>query len=166
MWIRITTTLIISPRNGCLMRSQGRLLSRTDALFVPYADWAPRVLRWGLAVSFLIGGGYKILFPPVYMAYFAPFFASIWPTSYVPLAPVFILAGIFEFAFGVLLLADWHSPTVAGLTVPWLFGTNLNFLVAVAQGETSVDLLALYIGLMMMALGVALLAAGEFSSSS
>jgi uncharacterized membrane protein len=146
------------------MSSQGSFLDRTDALLVPYADWAQRVLRWGLGVSFLIGGGYKILMPPVYMAYFAPFFASIWPTSIVPLAPVFVLAGIFEFAFGVALLADWHSPTVAGLTVPWLFGTNVNFVVAVAQGETSVDLLALYVGLMMMALGIALLEARGQSS--
>lgn len=132
------------------------MITRTDELFVPYAEWGPRVVRWGLGVSFLIGGGHNILAPPVYMAYFAPFFASIWPTAIVPLGPVFVLAGIFEFAFGVLLLADWHSPTVAGLAVPWLFGTNVNFVVAVAQGETSVDLLALYVGLMAMALGVAL----------
>lgn len=141
------------------MSSQRNLLDRTDALFRPYAGWSARVLRWGLGVSFLIGGGYKILAPAVYQAYFAPLFASLWPTAIVPLAPVFMLAGLFEFAFGVLLLADWHTPTVAGLTVPWLFGTNTNFVVAVAQGESSVDLLALYVGLMMMALGIALQAA-------
>jgi len=143
------------------MSSQGGLLDRTDAILDPYAGWSTRVLRWGLGVSFLIGGGYKILAPPVYQAYFAPLFASLWPTALVPLGPVFVLAGVFEFAFGVLLLSDWHTPTVAGLTVPWLFGTNVNFVVAVAQGQTSVDLLALYVGLMMMALGVALQAVGE-----
>jgi len=146
------------------MSSRGRFFDRTDRLLVQYADQASRVLRWGLGVSFLIGGGYKILAPQVYMAYFAPFFESIWPTAIVPPAPVFILAGIFEFAFGMALLADWHSPTVAGLTVPWLFGTNVNFVVAVAQGESSVDLLALYVGLMMMALGVALQAASKHAS--
>jgi len=104
----------------------------------------------------LVGGGYKILSPPVYQAYLAPLFESIWPTAIVSLGTVFVIAGLFEFAFGALLLADWHTPTVAGLTVPWLFGTNVNFVVAVAQGDTSVDLLALYVGLMMMALGVAL----------
>lgn len=143
------------------MGSQGGLLDRTDALLRPYAPWSGQVLRWGLGVSFLIGGGYKILAPPVYMAYFAPLFESLWPTVIVPLGPVFVLAGIFEFAFGVLLLADWHTETVAAVTVPWLFGTNTNFLVAIAQGESSVDLLALYVGMMMMALGVALQAADQ-----
>jgi uncharacterized membrane protein YphA (DoxX/SURF4 family) len=143
------------------MESQQGLLDRTDGLLGPYAGWSARVLRWGLGLSFLIGGGYKVLAPPVYQAYFAPLFASLWPTTIVPLAPVFVLAGIFEFGFGVLLLADWHTPTVAGLTVPWLFGTNVNFVVAVAQGASSVDLLALYVGLMMMALGVALQAVDE-----
>ncbi|MFB6295227.1 MAG: hypothetical protein ABEH66_00065 [Halobacteriales archaeon] len=146
------------------MSSRRGILDRTDALLGPYAGWSARVLRWGLGVSFLIGGGYKILAPSVYQAYFAPLFASLWPTAIVPLAPVFVLAGTFEFAFGVLLLADWHTPTVAGLTVPWLFGTNTNFVVAVAQGESSVDLLALYVGLMMMALGVALQAVEERST--
>jgi hypothetical protein len=113
----------------------------------------------GLGVSFLIGGGFKILAPPVYQAYLAPLFMSIWPTSIVPLGPVFIIAGIFEFGFGALLLAKWHTPTVAGLTVPWLFGTNVNFIIAIAQGESTVDLFALYVGLMMMAFGVALQAA-------
>lgn len=141
------------------MRSQGGLLEQADMLLVPYAGWSARILRWGLGVSFLIGGGYKILAPPVYQAYFAPLFASLWPSAIIPLTPVFILAGTFEFVFGVLLLANWHTPTVAGLTVPWLFGTNVNFLIAVAQGASSVDLLALYVGLMMMALGVALQAA-------
>lgn len=154
----------MSARDNRSMGSRVRFFDRTDALLAPYGDQAPRVLRWGLGVSFLIGGGYKILAPPVYMAYFAPFFESIWPTAIVPLAPVFILAGTFEFAFGVALLADWHSPTVAGLTVPWLFGTNVNFVVAVAQGDSSVDLLALYVGLMMMALGMALQAASDHAT--
>lgn len=138
------------------MASQQSLLDRTDMLLGPYGDRSGQVLRWGLGVSFLIGGGFKIIAPPVYQAYLAPLFMSLWPTSIVGLTPVFILAGIFEFGFGVLLLVNWHTPTVSGLTVPWLFGTNVNFVVAVAQGDTSVDLLALYVGLMMMALGVAL----------
>lgn len=141
------------------MASQQSLLDRTDVLLGPYADRSAQVLRWGLGVSFLIGGGFKIIAPPVYQAYLAPLFMSVWPTSIIPLTPVFILAGIFEFGFGVLLLANWHTPTVSGLTVPWLFGTNVNFVVAVAQGDSSVDLLALYVGVMMMALGVALQAA-------
>jgi uncharacterized membrane protein YphA (DoxX/SURF4 family) len=138
------------------MASQSGVLDRLDVLLAPYGDWSARVLRWGLGVSFLLGGGYKVLEPPVYQAYLAPFFESIWPTALVSLGTVFVIAGIFEFVFGALLLADWHTPTVAGLTVPWLFGTNVNFIVAISQGDTAVDLLALYVGLMMMALGVAL----------
>lgn len=146
------------------MSSPTRWLDRTDVLLASYSGLSDSVLRWGLGISFVIGGGFKIMAPPVYMAYLAPFFASVWPTAVVPLPPVFILAGIFELAFGLLLLADWHTATVAGLTVPWLFGTNVNFVVAVAQGGTPVDLLALYVGLMMMALGVALNATGERST--
>ena len=135
------------------------LLDRTDAILVPYADWAGAAFRVGLGVSFLIGGGYKIIEPAVYQAYFAPLFMALWPTAIIPLDLVFILAGIFEVLFGLLLLADWHTPTIAGLAVPWLAGTNMNFLVAIAQGEPTVDLLGLYVALMMMALGVALHAA-------
>ena len=148
------------------MSSPQPLLDRLDALFIPYAHRAADVLRWGLGLSFVVGGGYKILAPPVYMAYFAPLFASLWPQALVPLEPVFVLAGIFELGFGVLLLANFHTPTVAGLTVPWLFGTNVNFVVAVAQGESSVDLLALYVGLMTMALGVALLSSQSVAAPS
>lgn len=136
-----------------------RWLDRVDALLTPYADRAGAVLRIGLGVSFLLGGGYKILEPAVYQAYLAPIFASVWPTTIVSLDTVFLIAGAAELLFGLLLLAKWHVPTVAGLTVPWLFGTNVNFVIAVAQGESTVDLLALYVGLMMMAAGVALAAA-------
>ena len=135
------------------------LLDRTDALLVPYAQWAGPAVRIGLGVSFLLGGGFKILEPAVYQAYFAPIFMQLWPEALIPLDFVFLLAGAFELAFGVLILADWHTPTISGLAVPWLAGTNFNFIVAVAQGEPTVDLLALYVALMMMALGVALAAA-------
>lgn len=141
-----------------------RWLDRVDALLTPYADRAGAVLRIGLGVSFLLGGGYKILEPAVYQAYLAPIFASLWPTAIVSLDTVFLIAGICELLFGLLLLAKWHVPTVAALTVPWLFGTNVNFVIAVVQGESSVDLLALYVGLMMMAAGVALYAARQNAS--
>jgi uncharacterized membrane protein len=141
-----------------------RRLDRLDALLTPYAGRADDVLRIGLGVSFLLGGGFKMLEPAVYQAYLAPFFASIWPTAVVSLDTVFLIAGAAELLFGLLLLARWHVPTVAALTVPWLFGTNVNFIIAVAQGESSVDLLALYIGLMMMAAGVALAAARREST--
>lgn len=137
------------------------LLDRTDALLEPYAEWAGTAVRIGLGVSFLIGGGYKILEPAVYQAYFAPLFMDLWPAALISLDLVFLLAGLFEVAFGVLILADWHTPTVAGLAVPWLVGTNSNFIVAIAQGEPTVDLLALYVALMMMAAGVSLEAASR-----
>lgn len=135
------------------------LLDRTDALLEPYADWAGTVVRVGLGISFLIGGGYKILEPAVYQAYFAPIFMELWPTAIISLDLVFMLAGLFEVLFGLLILADWHTPTIAGLAVPWLIGTNTNFVVAIAQGEPTVDLLGLYVALMMMAAGVSLEAA-------
>lgn len=131
-------------------------LDRTDSWLAPYGDWSSTVFRWGLGVSFLVGGSYKMLEPAVYQAYFAPLFASLWPGALVPLDAVFVLAGLLEVAFGLLLVVEWHTPTVAGLTVPWLAGANVNFLVAVAQGEPSADLLSLYVALMTMAAGVAL----------
>lgn len=141
-----------------------RWFDRTDAWLAPYADWSSAVFRWGLGVSFLIGGAYKMLEPPVYQAYFAPLFAALWPGGLVPLDAVFVLAGLFEVAFGLLLLVEWHTPTVAALTVPWLAGTNVNFLVAIGQGEPSVDLLALYVALMTMSGGVALQAVRDPAS--
>lgn len=145
------------------MGSANERLNRTDGLLAPYAYKSGTVFRWGLGVSMLLGGGFKILEPTVYQAYFAPLFASLWPTALISLNTVFLLAGIFELLFGVLLLANWHTPTVAGLTVPWLAATNTNFIVAIAQGEPTVDLLSLYIALMMLALGVALNASREKS---
>ena len=143
------------------MNPVSRLLHRIDALLVPYSDWAGTTVRVGLGISFLIGGGYKILEPAVYQAYFAPIFMELWPTAIISLDFVFMLAGLFEVAFGLLILADWHTPTIAGLAVPWLVGTNTNFVVAVAQGEPTVDLLGLYVALMMMAAGVSLEAASR-----
>ena len=159
--LNIMSTLRQSDSQTTISSPSKQGLDRIDGLLTPYAHYAGTVLRIGLGVSFLLGGGYKILRPVVYQAYLAPLLASVWPTSLISLHTVFIIAGICEVAFGLLLLANWHTPTIAGLTVPWLIGTNVNFLIAIAQGESSADLLALYVGLMMMAAGVALYAARQ-----
>lgn len=143
------------------MSSLEGVFDRTDALVAAYADRSATVFRAGLGASFLLSGGYKIVEPAVYEAYFAPVFASAWPAAVVPMDVLFLLAGIVEVAFGLLLLAAWHTPTVAAVTVAWLATASGNFVVAVAQGEPAADLLAMHVGLVALAAGVALDAARD-----
>ncbi|MFT4891824.1 MAG: hypothetical protein ACI9YT_002759 [Halobacteriales archaeon] len=58
--------------------------------------------------------------------------------------------------FGLLLLADWHTPTVAALTALSLVGVVANLCVGVAVGGPYVDVLIRDLGLALLAFGVAL----------
>ncbi|MFB6361336.1 MAG: DoxX family membrane protein [Halobacteriales archaeon] len=140
------------------MRSSHRL-ARSDARIGRYARHAGLVLRVGLGVVILLAGLHKLVAPSSWHAYLAPPITATWPTSLLPLDPTFVAFGLSEVLFGGLLLADWHTPTVAVFTALSLLGVVVNLLLAVAVGEPFVDVLVRDLGLVALAIGVALEAA-------
>lgn len=137
------------------MTSPG-VLDRLDASVLRYDHLAGRILRDGLGVTILLAGAHKLVAPAAWHAYLAPPFAGVWPTGVLPLDPTFVAFGVSEVVFGVLLLADWHTPTVAALTAASLLGVVLNLGVGVAVGEPYADVLIRDVGLTVFAFGVAL----------
>lgn len=138
-----------------------RVLDRSDATVGRFTDLTENFLRGGLGVVILLAGGHKLFAPAVWHAYLAPPFVELWPTTILPLDPSFVLFGISEVVFGLLLLADWHTPTVASLTALSLAGVVVNLGVGVAFGNPYVDVLIRDIGLTLLAFGVALNAASS-----
>ncbi len=141
--------------------ASSRLLDRSDAIVGRYADQADRFLRGGLGVVILLAGAHKLVAPAAWHAYLAPPLAELWPTALIGLDPTFVLFGVSEVVFGLLLLADWHTPTVAVLTALSLAGVVLNLGLGVLLGEPWVDVLVRDLGLTLLAFGVALHAATE-----
>lgn len=135
--------------------SATHVLERFDAAVSRYSDIAEICFRGGLGVTILLAGGHKLVAPAAWHAYLAPPFAALWPTTVLPLDPTFVLFGVSEVLFGVLLLADWHTPTVATVTGLSLVGVLLNLGVGVVFGEPYVDVLIRDVGLTLLAFGVA-----------
>jgi uncharacterized membrane protein YphA (DoxX/SURF4 family) len=134
-------------------------LDRFDALVADYARFAAVALRGGLGVTILLAGAHKLVAPAAWHAYLAPPVAARWPIGLLPLDPTFVLFGVSEVAFGLLLLADWHTPTVAALTGLSLLGVVVNLALGVALGDPYADVLIRDVGLTCLAFGVALRAA-------
>lgn len=143
------------------MPTHHHLLARADAGIRRYAPHAGWVLRVGLGIVILFAGLHKLVAPSIWHAYLAPPILAIWPASVLPLDPTFIVFGISEVLFGGLLLADWHTPTVALLTALSLLGVVGNLLLAAAVGVPVLDVLLRYLGLVAFAVGVALESAGR-----
>lgn len=132
------------------------LLRRSDAAITQYRSLAVPLLRWGLGVTILLAGTHKLIAPAVWHAYLAPPIAELWPTAILGLDPTFVLFGVSEVLFGLLLLADWHTPTVAMLTAVSLLGVVVNLGVGVVVGAPHADVLIRDVGLTAFAVGVAL----------
>lgn len=132
------------------------VLDRFDTIVGRFTSLTESVLRGGLGVVILLAGGHKLIAPAVWHAYLAPPFVNVWPTAILPLDPTFVLFGISEVVFGVLLLADWHTPTVASVTALSLAGVVVNLSLGVAFGDPYVDVLIRDLGLTLFAFGVAL----------
>lgn len=132
------------------------VLDRFDAAVARYGHIAGPFLRGGLGVTILLAGAHKLVAPGVWHAYLAPPLVALWPTATVPLDPTFVLFGISEVLFGLLLLAGWHTPTVALLTALSLAGVVVNLGIGVAVGEPYLDVLIRDLGLTLLAVGVAL----------
>lgn len=116
--------------------------------------WA--VLRLGLAAIILMAGAHKLVAPGVWHAYLAPPVAAVWPTGVIGFDALFVLFGLSEVFVGVLLVLDWHTPTVAAVTAVSLAGVVVNLVVGIGVGAGHVDVLVRDVGLTAYALGVAL----------
>lgn len=132
------------------------LLERADASITTHRHRSGTLLRVGLGTTILLAGVHKLVAPAAWHAYLAPPFAALWPTGFVPLDPAFVLFGVSEVAFGLVLLADFHTPTVAMLTALSLGGVVVNLGIGVVGGEPYLDVLIRDIGLTLFAVGVAL----------
>lgn len=137
------------------------VLNRSDAIVGRYTDLTESFLRGGLGVVILLAGSHKLVVPGVWHAYLAPPFVTVWPAGLLPLDSAFVLFGISEILFGLLLLIDWHTPTVAILTALSLAGVLVNLGLGIAFGEPYVDILIRDIGLTLLAFGVSLHAASS-----
>ncbi|MEF8756702.1 MAG: hypothetical protein V5A33_00545 [Halobacteriales archaeon] len=84
------------------------LLDGADAMVRDYSHLRGVVLRGGLGVAILLAGAHKLVAPGAWHVYLAPPFADLWPTAVLPFDPTFVLFGVSEVLFGLLLLADWH----------------------------------------------------------
>lgn len=140
-------------------------LGAADRAVGRYAGARSPVLRWGLGLTILLAGGYKLVAPAAWHAYLAPTLEAAWPTGILSLDAGFVLFGLSEIAVGLLLLADWHTPTVAALTAISLAATVGNLALAVAQGMAVIDVLIRDLGLTAFATGVALDAAQDRSGN-
>lgn len=131
------------------------VLDALDARIGRYEQYASTIFRLALAFTILLAGMHKLVSPEAWYAYLAPLFFDLWPTAVAPLDPTFRLFGVSEVVFGVVLLSEWHTPTVATIVGLSLLGVVLNLFVAVGQGTPYVDVLVRDVGLTLLAFGVA-----------
>lgn len=136
--------------------TMSHLLHRTDAALGRYRHLAPPVFRVGLGLTILLAGAHKLVAPAAWHAYLAPPIVELWPVGLVALDPTFVLFGVSEVLFGLLLLADWHTPTIAMLTALSLLGVVANLGLGVLWGEAVWDVLIRDVGLTALAGGLAL----------
>lgn len=114
----------------------------------------------------LLAGTHQFLNPAAWHAYLAPQIASVWPMKLVPLDPVFSLFGATEILVGLLVLADWHTPTLASLSGAYLVSVVANLALAMLVGEPFGDVMMRDIGLALFAFGTALETARNTSRST
>lgn len=115
-----------------------------------------RFLRLGLAAWLLLTGAHLFLNPAAWHRYLAPPVVALWPTALLPLDPAFSLLGAIEVLVGLLVLADWHTPTLATISGVYLLGIVANLALAVVAGEPFGDVLLRDFGLALFAFGTAL----------
>lgn len=132
------------------------ILDVVDTRFSRYGPHAGRFLRIGLGVFLLLAGTHQFLNPAAWHTYLAPPIVSVWPTDLLPLDPVFSLFGAIEVLVGLLVLADWHTPTLASLSGVYLLVVVANLALAILAGEPFGDVMMRDIGLALFSFGTAL----------
>lgn len=132
------------------------VLDAIDTGLSRYGHQAGGFLRIGLGLTLLLAGTHQFLNPANWHRYLAPQIASVWPMGVLPLDPVFSLFGATEVVVGLLVLADWHVPTLATLSGLYLMGVVANLALAILAGEPFGDVMMRDIGLALFAFGTAL----------
>lgn len=127
-----------------------------DEWILELAPGSAPIFRWALGLTILLAGIHKLVDPGAWHRYLAPQLLALWPTTLLPLDPVFVLFGVSEVIFGGLLLAGVHRQTVAALTALSLLGVVINLAMAALAGAPVVDVLIRDLGLTVLAAGVAL----------
>lgn len=130
-------------------------LDAVDARLARYGPPAGRFLRIGLAAWLLLTGTHLFLNPAAWHTYLAPQIVNVWPTALLPLDPIFSLTGAIEVLVGLLVLADWHTPTLATLSGVYLLGIVANLALAILSGEPYGDVLLRDFGLALFSFGTA-----------
>lgn len=132
------------------------VLDTVHALVSRVGAHATRFLRLGFGVTLLLAGIHQFLNPANWHRYIAPQIAIVWPMGVLPLDPVFSLFGATEVVVGLLVLADWHVPTLASLSGLYLVSVVANLALAILAGEPFGDVMMRDIGLALFAFGTAL----------
>lgn len=142
------------------------VLEAIDARISRAGTNATRFLRVGFGLTLLPAGTHQFLNPADWHRYLAPQIASMWPTGLLPLDPVFSLFGATEVLVGLLVLGDWHVPTLASLSGLYLLGVVANLALAILAGEPFGDVMMRDIGLALFAFGTALETAKDASRTT
>lgn len=132
------------------------VLAAVDSRISRVGPHATRFLRIGFGLTLLLAGTHQFLNPANWHRYLAPQIASVLPMDLIPLDPVFSLFGATEVVVGLLVLVDWHVPTLASLSGLYLLSVVANLALAMLAGEPFGDVLMRDIGLALFAFGTAL----------
>lgn len=129
----------------------------TESLREGLADWAASapesatIARWGLGAMLVAAGLHKLVDPAAWTVY-----VTDWLAPWLVVSPeTFMLAnGVFELAFGVLLLADRYT-IFAALVAAVSLAATTGYLALVSSGTGAFgDIIARDIGLTGLAFAV------------
>jgi len=131
------------------------LLDRYHDLLQQHSSKGKKMLRWSLGVTMLLAGLHKLLDPVPWAAYVAQPFAQLMPLD--PVVEMQWVEGPVEALLGLGILADYRTELLASVTAALLFLIVVNILLI----GGFLDLVIRDIGLLGLAIGVALLAADD-----
>lgn len=110
-------------------------------------------LRTGLGAFTVMVGIHKILEPGIWSGYTAGWAASVVSEAGLSLNTLMQLTGVFEAVLGGMVLADRYTAIASGLIALTILAVMLNLLTG---GALLVDILLRDLGLLVLAVGVAL----------
>lgn len=136
-------------------------IGRIDETFADYSRHSYLLMRIGLGFVILLAGTHKLFEPAVWASYTAPWAADLMSSLGIP-ADLFMRGnGVLEGVLGLAILSDRYTALAAGLVSLSL----LAILVNLASTGSFVDIMIRDIGLFILAVGVALMAAGRSRDS-
>ncbi|MDY6769864.1 MAG: DoxX family membrane protein [Candidatus Nanohaloarchaea archaeon] len=123
-----------------------------------YSPYGYPVLRLGLGGMILLAGLHKLVRPTVWSAYMAPWAAGVVHAVGVPVNLFMQGNGVLEAVLGLAIAADRYTAIAAGLVSLSLLAISINM---ATLGTAFLDVLIRDLGLLALAVGVTLLAAGR-----